>query len=298
MVHTSPFSLDVSTLESMPLPNKILLCDPAFYDIIDVKNVHMRDNINAFDKEKAITQWNHLKAIYLGLQTNGILAEVSILEGQPGLEDMVYAANQTFPWIINGKPGFIPSLMRHDSRKKEVPFYQQFFKQLGYQEFPLQKAQLLEGMGDLIPLPGKQLIFGGYGFRTEIKALEEVSSLLHVDIVALKLQDERFYHLDTCFIPLDEKSVLLYKPAFDDESLKILESIFDNIYDIPEKEAENFALNAHVLQNGEYKVAILQKKNPVTKELLVQKGYEVFGVDTSEFIKSGGSVFCMKMMYF
>lgn len=298
MVYTNVFPTPFSEIPSMPIPQKVLLCSPDYYDIVDVKNVHMEAHVGDFDKDQAWAQWTMLKDIYFGLKTNGTLTEVSILEGQPGLEDMVYAANQTFPWLKNGDPVFIPSLMRHESRKKEVPFYAAFFKEKGYQEIPLKKATLLEGMGDLIPLPGKKLLFGGYGYRTELSALEEVSELLEVDIIALKLVDDRFYHLDTCFIPLNEKSVLLYKPAFDEASMELLHSLFENIVEIPEEEAENFALNAHVISTNEHKVAILQKKNRTTKEFLVQQGFEVFGISTSEFIKSGGSVFCMKMMYF
>lgn len=298
MVHVTPFSIDVNAIESMPLPDKVLLCDPAYYDIVDVKNVHMEQHVGAFDKALALEQWNHLQAIYSGLKTNGFLSEVSILPGQPGLEDMVYAANQTFPWLKDENKAFIPSKMRHASRRREVPYYAAFFEGQGYQTLSLEKAELLEGMGDLIPLPGKKLIFGGHGYRTALSALEEVSNLLETDILALKLVDDRFYHLDTCFIPLDEKSVLLYKPAFDAVSMEIIQSVFEHILEVPEAEAENFALNAHTIQGHGGKFAILQKKNPVTKEYLVSQGFEVFGIDTSEYIKSGGSVFCMKMMYF
>ncbi|MFN3940306.1 MAG: hypothetical protein ACK4IY_06945 [Chitinophagales bacterium] len=44
--------------------------------------------------------------------------------------------------------------------------------------------------------------------------------------------------------------------------------------------------------------AIIQRGNPVTLNLLQQCAAHVVEVDTSEFIKSGGSVFCMKMMVY
>ena len=42
---------------------------------------------------------------------------------------------------------------------------------------------------------------------------------------------------------------------------------------------------------------LIQKGNPVTKEGLETAGFRVLELDTSEFIKSGGSVFCMKLQH-
>lgn len=73
--------------------------------------------------------------------------------------------------------------------------------------------------------------------------------------------------------------------------------LFKNIVHIPAKEAEeSFALNAHCLSHN--MKALIQKGTKVTKEALQKYGYDVLEVDTSEYMKSGGSVFCMKMMLF
>jgi hypothetical protein len=34
-------NLQVSNIESMPEPLKVLMCSPSYFDIIDVKNMHM-----------------------------------------------------------------------------------------------------------------------------------------------------------------------------------------------------------------------------------------------------------------
>ncbi len=154
-------------------------------------------------------------------------------------------------------------------------------------------------MGDLIPVPKKQLIFGGYGHRTDISTLRKLSDLLHCEIIPLQLVSNTFYHLDTCFIPLDMNTVLIAKEAFNKEGITTIKSWFKEVIEIPFQESScGFSLNAHIVHGHQYPFAIIQKNNPVTTNALKEKGFKVYEVDTSEYIKSGGSVFCMKMMHY
>ena len=57
--------------------------------------------------------------------------------------------------------------------------------------------------------------------------------------------------------------------------------------------AEGFACNAHC---PDTKHVIIDAACIETARVLADAGYDVRRVDTSEFRKSGGSVFCMKMM--
>lgn len=283
-----------------PEPNKVLMASPEFFDVVDVKNVHMQDNLGSVNHKLAQQQWQDLLNIYIKLQEQQILSAIKILAGVEACEDMVFAANQSFPWIsVQGNKQVIMSKMRHQSRKNEVPHFEKSYLQEEYQLIKLEQADLFEGMGDAITLPGKRLIFGGYGHRSDYKALKEVSKILDVPIIALELINEKFYHLDTCFIPLDTETCLLYPGAFQPEDLKGLKRLFKNVLEIPEDEAANgFALNAHVLQIQGNKVAIIQSGNSYTTGVLEEYGYKVYQTDTSEYIKSGGSVFCMKMMWY
>jgi N-dimethylarginine dimethylaminohydrolase len=280
--------------------DKVLMCTPEYFDVIDVKNVHMKNQQGRIDKKLANEQWQQLKGIYQTLKNNNTATDVLSIPGAQGLEDMVFAANQSFPWITeSGEKVVIMSRMRHESRKKEVQYFREFYKELGYRIIELQHTELFEGMGDAIPHPGKRLIYGGYGHRTSVSAYDEISEILNVKIVALKLINEKFYHLDTCFVPLGQDSVMLYPGAFQPEDLKGLKKLFNDMIEIPEEEASrNFSLNAHVVISEKSKAAILQKGSPVTVSALKNKGFQVFETDTSEYIKSGGSVFCMKMMIY
>lgn len=292
------------TLEQLPdrtEPRRVLVCTPEYFDIIDVKNVHMEGHVGALNKNLAVKQWNSLKSVYQSWMKNGMLDEVLEIKGVPGLEDMVFTANQSFPWIIDGKKVVVISRMRHASREREVPYFRKFYKNLGYELLELQGSFHFEGMGDLIPHYGKNLLYGGYGHRTDPESYNEISRLLKAPVVLLRLEDSRFYHLDTCFIPADENTVLLTPAAFRREDLQGLKKLFTNIIEIPDEEADKyFALNAHLVndQKTKKKVAVLQKGTTVMKQELNKLGFEVTEIDTSEFIKSGGSCFCMKMMVY
>lgn len=296
----APLDFSLSAIPSRREPSKVLMATPDYFDIIDVKNPHMEGQAGNLDKEKAAHQWKSLKSVYEELVVRGILEEVRIVPGAMGCEDMVFAANQTFPMILPaGEKAAVISKMKHPSRQREVPFFEKFFSAQGYKIIHLEETELFEGMGDTIPHPGKRLVYGGYGHRSEPEAYEEISRKLGLKVIALELKDERFYHLDTCFVPLDKEAVMLTSEAFTPDGMKMIQSLFSRVIEIPMEEAAgNFALNAHVIHNERGKVAILQKGNKETVSKLQEAGYEVREVDTSEFMKSGGSVFCMKMMYY
>src|SRR6202008_1132293 len=108
------------------------------------------------------------------LQMEGVYS----IPGAPDCEDMVFCANQSFPWIDkNGNRIVVMSRMRYPSRQNEVPFFEEYYQRIGYQILQPPGDGLLEGMGDLIPLPGKRLIFGGYGHRTDLHTLELLSKI-------------------------------------------------------------------------------------------------------------------------
>ncbi|MFN6944518.1 MAG: dimethylarginine dimethylaminohydrolase family protein [Cytophagaceae bacterium] len=291
---------NIGDLPDRPEPSRVLMCTPEFFDIVDVKNPHMEGQSGKLDKLLAVAQWNNIKEEYKKLAQETVLEGYLEIHGAEGCEDMVFAANQTFPWITEeGKKLAIMSKMRHPSRQKEIFYFETYFRGLGYEIIHLQKTDLFEGMGDAIPHFGKQLIYGGFGHRTHPVAYEEISDILQVPVVLLELTNEKFYHLDTCFLPISEKTVLICKEAFNTEGLMLINRLFEEVIHIPLEEAELlFSLNAHVLNLHGRKVAVIHKGSVLTKKILREHGFEVREVDTSEFIKSGGSVFCMKMMVY
>ena len=64
------------------------MCPPTFFDVREVKNVHMRHPI---DRELAQHQWENLRR---ALEEAGL--QVDTIAPVKELEDMVFAANQVF----------------------------------------------------------------------------------------------------------------------------------------------------------------------------------------------------------
>lgn len=283
-----------------PDAHKVLLCHPQWFEVIDEKNVHMKGQKGNIDKAKALLQWERLVFAYKKISMEGALSEVSILPGVQGLEDMVFAANQTFPFIDQrGQKKVIISNMKHPNRQKEVVYYQQFFENKEYEILHLPKAFLFEGMGDLLKIPGQYRCLCGHGFRTAYETVSHLEVATDYEIIPLELINPNFYHLDTCISIIDADTVLYTPSAFSVASREKLKQLFTQCIEVPEQEAaQGFALNMHVLAGENKKSAILQEGNTQTELILKQLNVEVIPIDTSEYIKSGGSVFCLKMMYY
>lgn len=266
---------------------------PTHFRVAYVINPHMEGNIGEVDRPRAQRQWEALKDAY-----QAIGFEVTVVDGAEGLPDMVFCANQTLPFRTpGGDLGVVMSRMHAPQRKDEVAHYATFFETQGYEvrNLDIDIPGDFEGMGDAIWHPGRYLLWAGYGFRTDKSVYNRLTGDLGIPVLPLHLSDPDFYHLDTCFCPLDENSVLIYPDAFDSEGLDLIRSHFERVLEAPEHEARNlFACNAH---SPDGKNVIIQRGCVETNRILQDADYRVMEVDTDEFLKSGGSVFCMKLMY-
>ena len=285
------FSLDA--LPAIPRPGRVLMTTPEHFAVEYVINPHMEGNVGDVDSARARAQWDALKAAYERL---GV--EVVDVAGVADLPDMVFCANQTLPYQTpGGERGVILSRMHAPQRKPEVEHYERFFRGEGYEVHALD-ADLpgdFEGMGDALWHPGRYLLWGGYGYRTDRQVYTRFADTLGFPIVALELTDPDFYPLDTCLCPLDEETALYYPGAFTEEGIAAIRQHFRRVIEAPEADArERFACNAH---SPDGRHVLIQKGCMDTNGLLRAAGFEPVELDTSEFLKSGGSVFCMKLMF-
>jgi N-dimethylarginine dimethylaminohydrolase len=284
-------ALELRQVPARREPSTFLMCEPTFFEVKDVKNPFMQAHQNGVDVQLAQRQWAELRAVYERLG-----CPVRTVRPVPGLEDMVFAANQVLPAVDEkDQPLVVLSNMVHTSRRAEVPYYRTWFEQQGYRVLRISEnadhGPRFEGQGDAIWHPGKKLLWGGYGFRTEEAAYPRVAELLDIPVLKLKLVNPKFYHLDACFGILDERTVMIYRPAFDSASLSLIEELFTRILEVDTADANNFACNGVTLGRN----VILQKGSSATCGKLKGMGFTPIEVDTSEFMKSGGSVFCMKI---
>jgi len=267
----------------------VLLCPPEYFDVIDQKNPYMAGRLPV-DREKAQRQWQALRT---ALEEAG--CEVETIAPVPDLEDMVFAANQVFVGFHEGIGKFIvPSRMVHDSRRREVPFYVDWYRQRGFKIIEVEIGnEHLEGHGDLIWHPDWSRIYAGYGFRSTQSGVEkfrDAMSKLGIPVIPLHLVDRYCYHLDTCLCPLNDEAALIYPGAYAAESLATLREYWNRIYELTADEAHRFMGNG-IVANGRYLTPHL---TPHLAAILSQEGLAPVVIDTSEFEKSGGSLFCMK----
>jgi N-dimethylarginine dimethylaminohydrolase len=272
----------------------VLMCSPEGYRIAYAINPHMRDDVGELkraDEKRARAQWEALAAIYRGL---GL--EVHVIRGDPAFPDMVFAANQSFPFSLrDGGKAVLLSNMHAPERRGEVPAFEDWFKSRGWAIRRLSRDDFgsFEGCGDLIRHPSGGLVFGGFGFRTTERALAAITDLCETTVVALRLVDPRFYHLDTCLMPLDRRRALAFRPAFDGASWDLIRARFERVLEPPEREAaELLACNVHC-PDGKH--VVIEASCEVTARALEAEGFEVVRTGTSEFLKAGGSVFCMTL---
>lgn len=269
-----------------------LLCPPTYYTVRDIKNPFMRAT-DPVDPQRALQQWNALREAF----ARAGVATVTI-EPVEDLEDMVFAANQVFVGSGLLHPRFVvPSRMRYASREREVPYYVAWFERRGYDVIDLKldagAHEFLEGHGDLIAHPGSPLVWAGHGFRSSAAGLERFARAMDpegIRVAPLELVDPTFYHLDTCFAPLNPDAALLYPAAFSAASLTLLRRNWKRLHEVAQSDAMQFACNG-VVANGSF---IASHVSPALEAMLSNEGLRPSLVDTSEFEKAGGSVFCMK----
>lgn len=258
------------------------MCPPDYYDIQYSINPWMDTN-KIVTKEKN-NQWQKLKNKFTEL---GI--EVKLLKPQKGLPDMTYVDIG-----IVYKNNFIPSNFRYPERQGERKHAVTWFKKNGFKIFKIDKTFYFEGHGDTLWVGDK--LFFGYGFRSSVEAQHEVFKILKkinpkIEIIPIELIDPRFYHLDTCFCPINSKQAIYYPGAFSPKAKKLLAQ---NIKLIPvaEKEATKFVCNAVVVNKN----ILIPTGSPQAYNTLEKLGYTIHPVEMSEFIKGGGACKCLSFL--
>jgi len=264
------------------------MCPPTYFDVREPKNPYMGLPI---DRVRARQQWENLCR---ALQRAGV--QVDTIDPVPDLDDMVFAANPAFVGEHDKIGKFVvPSRMRYPSRHREVAHYVEWFRQHGYKilDLGLQNDEYLEGHGDLIWHPGGRDIWAAYGFRSTRGGVEKFAQAMQelgYSVAVLELVDRYCYHLDTSLCPLNRDAALIYPGAFTAASVSAIRHGFQRIHELGREEAVQFMGNG-IVANGYF---ITPRLSENLAQILAQEQLAPLLVETSEFEKSGGSVFCMK----
>lgn len=202
--------------------------------------------------------------------------------------DSVFIANHGLP--IPGKNKFILSNMKYDVRKPETAFFSKWCDINGYDKIRLSNNSIFEGSGDGIWHPKKDILWLGYGIRSNYYAIEEIRDKISSKIIELELVSNDFYHLDVCFSPLSKSEVLIIEEAFTREGIRKIKSKFDTVYHVPKSDYNTMGGNSTRISDG---IIAIDRENKSTIKILENSGYEVVTVNTEEFQKSGGSIDCL-----
>lgn len=255
-----------------------LMCRPQYYSVSYRINPWMEPSENPSRWSEALKQWTELHHTILRLG-----GWIEYIEPQPGLPDMVFTANHAL--IDPTWEKIIVANFSHDERKSESLHVDRWFRDKGFTPYNISDHDF-EGAGDA--LYAGDTLFCGYGIRSNIKAYTDISFCLQTEnTVACRLVDDYFYHLDTCFCPLDDRNALVFSGAFDEPSVARMEEKL-NLLHVPEHDARKFACNAVVLG----KDIIIPAGCEDTERLLQDNGYNPHSVEMGEFIKAGGACKC------
>jgi lysine-ketoglutarate reductase/saccharopine dehydrogenase-like protein (TIGR00300 family) len=262
---------------------RYLMCAPEHYEVDYVINPWMEGNIHKSSRETAEVQWNALCAL---LEKE---AEVERIAPQNGLPDMVFTANAG---LALGKK-FVLSRFLPRERQGEEPIFKKWFKKQGFDVFELPPDLPFEGAGDALYDASRGCLWAGYGFRSELAAHPQLAQWLNIEVISLRLIDPRFYHLDTCFCPLENGWLLYYPEAFDAYSNRMIEQRVpeEKRLAVSETDAARFACNAVNLGR---KIFVNQVSTELNQQL-AGAGFEAVETPLSEFLKAGGGAKCLTL---
>ncbi|NJO73165.1 MAG: TIGR00300 family protein [Leptolyngbyaceae cyanobacterium RM1_406_9] len=262
---------------------RFLMCSAHHYEVDYVINPWMEGNIHKSSRDRALDQWQQL---YNVLTQH---AAVDLVKPQIGVPDMVFTANAG---LVLGNT-VVLSRFFHKERQGEEPFFKQWFEEQGYTVHELPKDLPFEGAGDALLDREGRWLWAGYGFRSELDSHPYLAKWLDIEVLSLRLMDERFYHLDTCFCPLTDGYLLYYPPAFDAYSNRLIEMRVPEAKRIAVEEADaiNFACNAVNIE----RTIVMNVASDSLKERLAKVGFEVIETPLTEFLKAGGAAKCLTL---
>ena len=251
------------------------MCPPEHFTVQYAINPWM-DPARPVDAARAMSQWQNLRETYIRLGHR-----VRTIRAEPGLPDMVFAANGGT--VIGGQ--VLGARFRYPHRAPESTAYFRWFRQHGYPA-AVPPRTVNEGEGDIV-FAGRAVI-AGYGFRTDEAAAQQVAGLFGLPVVSVRLVDPRFYHLDTALCALDADTCAYYPAAFDDAARAALASLFAELIEVKDEDAEVLGLNAG--SDGRHVVLPAAARGMAAQ--VAAAGFEPVPVDVSEFLKAGGGPKC------
>ena len=148
-------------------------------------------------------------------------ATIELVPPVKGLPDLVFTANAAV--VMDGIA--LVANFRYPERQPEAAHYERSFRELWARGVidavrPMPEGVLLEGAGDCVWDPARQMFWTGYGPRSDKDAARVVAETYGVEALPLELVNPSFYHMDTALAPLPRGEVMYVPSAFSEEGLR------------------------------------------------------------------------------
>jgi N-dimethylarginine dimethylaminohydrolase len=281
--------LDLDTVPDRTLHEGVLMVEPDYYaNSTGINEVGTSDPV---DLDLFLRQHEAVQAFYRELGRH-----LLTVPGAPQFPDMVFSANQS----ISGQlpdGSFVSGLsnMRYSARQGEELLIGAGLQSVGFQLERIPDGIFMEGMGDALWVPGKRMIVGGYGHRTDLEAYEHLSRLLGGVMIFAVETLHPFYHNDLVLSLLRPDEAMYYPEAYTAASQALLSAIIPKLFrpDNAELEALTGAFNCHCPDGDGVHVGI-DPANVAAMRALESRGYTVVGLNLSEAMKAGGNLYCLK----
>jgi N-dimethylarginine dimethylaminohydrolase len=258
---------------------QILMCPPDFYGIEYEINPWMCRQRQC-DHAAAGKQWHDLRLL---LEETG--AQISCMPPVKGMPDLIFTANAALIY----RDLAVIARFRYPQRQVEVPRDEQWFADHGFRVGHLPPGMFFEGAGDAL-FCGDTL-FAGYRIRSDIHGHFFVGALLGCRAIPMELILPHYYHLDTCFCPLEPGVAIYYPLAFDEYGRRVMADLIPELIPVEADEAQNFACNAVVVG----RTVITNTGCPRLHRQLRLCGFEPRETPLGEFVKAGGSAKCLTL---
>jgi N-dimethylarginine dimethylaminohydrolase len=255
------------------------MCPPDYFGVMYEINPWMHREVVA-DIDRAREEWESLVAT---LRAAG--AVVELLPSEEGWPDLVFTANAG---LANGQQ-YIPSRFRHPERQGETPYDVAWFSRHGYQvaELPLGVCQ--EGAGDALPFG--DVLVAAYRFRSDAASHAYLSRLTGAAVRSIELVDERLYHLDLTFCPLNDRRAMVAPLGWDRYGAKVMEALVPEPLTLEPDETLTLCANSVVVGS----TVVMPRCPRRVGAQLERWGFDVVVVPVSEFLKAGGGCRCLTL---
>jgi N-dimethylarginine dimethylaminohydrolase len=258
---------------------RYLMCPARHFGVLYEINPWMHRGVPA-DPERSLRQWDALVATL-----RDVGAEIETIEPTAGLPDMVFTANGGLVWGDR----FVSSRFTHPQRAGEVGHFDAWFASQGSSVTKLPGDPLFEGAGDALPF--RDRLVSGYRIRSEFDAHTALAKTLDVEVLSVELVDQRFYHLDLTFCPLDDDHALVVPDAWDHYGRDVVSSLVPSPIELTPDEALAFCANSVVIGH----TIVMSACTPRLETELRAIGFDVVVCEVDEFQKAGGGIRCLTL---